>query len=69
MRFPQGLAAEVASPNLTHVGLPATAWPRPLAVQGTPGTQRPGRGPRGCGWALVTLSATTRHFQPYLWQA
>jgi hypothetical protein len=52
-----------------YVSLPATAWPRPLAVQGTPGTQRPGRGPRGCGWALITLSATTRHFQPYLWQA
>jgi 3',5'-cyclic-AMP phosphodiesterase len=52
-----------------HVSLPATAWPRPLAIQGTPGTQRPGRGPRGCGWALVTLSAATRHFQPYLWQA
>jgi 3',5'-cyclic-AMP phosphodiesterase len=52
-----------------HVSLPATAWPRPLAVQGTPGTQRPGQGPRGCGWALVTLRAGTRHFQPYLWQA
>jgi 3',5'-cyclic AMP phosphodiesterase CpdA len=66
---PPGLAAEVASPSLTHVGLPATAWPRPLAVQGTPGTQRPGRGPRGCGWALITLSATTWDFQPYFWQA
>ena len=52
-----------------HVSLPATAWPRPLAIQGTPGTQRPGRGPRGCGWALVTLNATTQIFQPYLWQA
>jgi hypothetical protein len=52
-----------------HISLPATAWPRPLAVQGTPGTPRPGRGPRGCGWALVTLSETSRNFQPYLWQA
>jgi Calcineurin-like phosphoesterase len=52
-----------------HVSLPATAWPRPLAVQGTPGTQRPGQGPRGCGWALITLSAGTGHFQPHLWQA
>jgi 3',5'-cyclic-AMP phosphodiesterase len=51
------------------VSLPATAWPRPLAVQGTPGTQRPGRGPRGCGWALITLSAATGHFHPCLWQA
>ncbi len=53
----------------SRVSLPATAWPRPLAVQGTPATPRPGRGPRGCGWALVTLSAADRHFQPYLWQA
>ncbi len=52
-----------------HLSLPATAWPRPLAIQGTPATQRPGRGPRGCGWALVTLSAADRRFQPYLWQA
>jgi len=52
-----------------HLSLPATAWPRPLAVQGTPRVMRPGAGPRGCGWALATLSDTSRHFQPYLWQA
>jgi 3',5'-cyclic AMP phosphodiesterase CpdA len=52
-----------------HLSLPATAWPRPLAVQGTPSTVRPGRGPRGCGWALITLSDTSRNFSPYLWQA
>ena len=52
-----------------HLSLPATAWPRPLAVQGTPATPRPGLGPGGCGWALVTLSPTSRHFRPYLWQA
>ncbi len=52
-----------------HLSLPATAWPRPLAVQGTPATPRPGIGPGGCGWALATLSPTSRHFQPYLWQA
>jgi hypothetical protein len=65
----QALAAEVASPGLTHFSLPATAWPRPLALQGTPGTPRPGRGPRGCGWALITLSEASRNFQPCLWQA
>jgi 3',5'-cyclic AMP phosphodiesterase CpdA len=52
-----------------HLSLPATAWPRPLAVQGTPATPRPGLGPGGCGWALATLSPTSRHFRPYLWQA
>ena len=52
-----------------HLSLPATAWPRPLAVQGTPATPRPGLGPGGCGWAVATLSPTARHFWPYLWQA
>jgi len=52
-----------------HLSLPATAWPRPLAVQGTPATPRPGLGPRGCGWALATLGPASRHFQSYLWQA
>jgi 3',5'-cyclic AMP phosphodiesterase CpdA len=50
-----------------HLSLPATAWPRPLAVQGTPATPRPGVGPGGCGWA--TLGPTSQHFSPYLWQA
>ena len=54
---------------LIHFGLPATSFPRPLAVQGTPRVMRPGVGPRGCGWALATLSDTSRQFQPYLWQA
>jgi len=52
-----------------HLSLPATAWPRPLAVQGTPATPRPGVGPGGCGWVLATLRPTASHFQPYLWQA
>jgi 3',5'-cyclic-AMP phosphodiesterase len=52
-----------------HFSLPATAWPRPLAVQGTPATPRPGMGPGGCGWALATLSPTLHLFRPYLWQA
>lgn len=52
-----------------HFSLPATAWPRPLAVQGTPATLRPGRGPGGCGWALATLSPTWRHVKPHIWQA
>jgi hypothetical protein len=52
-----------------HHGLPATSFPRPPAIQGTPAVLRPGLGPRGCGWALITLSPTRRHFQPYLWQA
>ncbi|OGR24424.1 MAG: hypothetical protein A2139_08900 [Desulfobacca sp. RBG_16_60_12] len=64
-----GAGGSYAENSTTHCGLPATAWPRPLAVQGTPRVMRPGVGPRGCGWALATLSDTSRDFQPYLWQA
>ncbi len=68
--FYSGSLTENREPeNENHLSLPATAWPRPLAVQGTPATPRPGLGPRGCGWALATLGPTSRHFQSYLWQA
>jgi Icc protein len=52
-----------------HISLPATSWSLPTAIQGTPAHLRPGLGPHGCGWALVTLSSTSQHFQPHLWQA
>jgi hypothetical protein len=54
--------------NSLHLSLPATAWPLPAAVLGTPAVVRPGLGPHGCGWALVTLSAGEAYVQPYLWQ-
>jgi len=54
---------------LYHQGLPATAWPRPLAPMGTPAALRPGLGPRGCGWAQLSLGPASRQFQPRLWQA
>jgi hypothetical protein len=65
----QGVTGKRNPKPETHLSLPATAWPHPQAVQGTPMVIRPGVGPRGCGWALVTLSPYSRHFQPYLWQA
>jgi Icc protein len=65
----QTQAAKMPSSGIMHYGLPATSFPQPLAVQGTPASRRPGLGPRGCGWALATLSPTSRQFQPYLWQA
>jgi 3',5'-cyclic AMP phosphodiesterase CpdA len=51
-----------------HVSLPATAWPRPLAVQGTPATPRPGLGPRGCGWGLISMRDRAWHIVPNLWR-
>ena len=65
----QGSGAGYAENSITHFGLPATAFPRPLAVLGTPKVMRPGVGPRGCGWVLATLSPASHNFQPYLWQA
>jgi 3',5'-cyclic AMP phosphodiesterase CpdA len=62
-------AAKMPSSGIRHYGLPATAWPRPQAVEGTPAVLRPGSGPRGCGWALLTLSSAKENFAPYLWQA
>jgi 3',5'-cyclic-AMP phosphodiesterase len=52
-----------------NLSLPATAWPCPQAVQGTPGNYRHGVGPHGCGWVMVTLGTFGVDFQPHLWQA
>jgi 3',5'-cyclic-AMP phosphodiesterase len=52
-----------------HYSLPATAWPGPQAVQGTPAVHRPGLGPHGCGWALVTVGPSSANVNPHLWQA
>jgi hypothetical protein len=51
-----------------HLSLPATAWPRPLAVQGTPMVMRPGLGPCGCGWGLISIRDRAWHFVPNLWR-
>jgi hypothetical protein len=55
--------------NRLLLSLPATAWPLPAALQGTPAFVRPGVGPHGCGWTLVTLNGNEATFHPYLWQA
>jgi Icc protein len=55
--------------RIIHQGLPATAWPRPDARQGTPAALRPGLGPRGCGWAEVRLTGAALQFKPHLWPA
>jgi 3',5'-cyclic-AMP phosphodiesterase len=65
----QGSGVGYGEPLITHYGLPATAWPRPQAVQGTPAVARPGQGPHGCGWTLATLGSACRQIQSYLWQS
>jgi Icc protein len=52
-----------------HLALPATSWPLPCALTGTPRELRPGLGPRGCGWALLQQGSQTSQFRQVLWQA
>jgi Icc protein len=55
--------------HLRHQGLPATSWPLPSPLQGTLSAARPGVGPRGCGWGLLTLGEGSLQYQPQVWQA
>ncbi len=64
-----GEKAGFARPSICLQGLPATAWPRPLALQGTPAAPGPGLGPHGCGWALASINSANLQFQPRLWLA
>jgi hypothetical protein len=55
--------------RLLSISLPATAWPGPRAVMGTPAQLGRGLGPAGCGWLLLSADAATLRFQPQIWQA
>ncbi len=48
--------------------LPATAWPLPSPLQGTPAFPCPGLGPGGCGWGWATLGANDLRYQPRVFQ-
>jgi 3',5'-cyclic AMP phosphodiesterase CpdA len=54
---------------LSHLALPATSWPLPSPLTGTPDTLRPGLGPRGCGWAYVPPGGQSDQVRQVLWQA
>jgi Icc protein len=51
------------------VSLPATSWPLPSPLAGTPRKLRPGLGPRGCGWALLSQGGEQSQFRQVLWRA
>ncbi|MBM4273707.1 MAG: hypothetical protein FJ134_04475 [Deltaproteobacteria bacterium] len=51
------------------ISLPATAWPLPSPLQGTPKALSPGLGPQGCGWAMISLHSQSWQFQPQVWTA
>ncbi len=46
------------------LSLPATAWPGPQALQGTPARLSPGLGPAGCGWGLLTTGSDSLSSNP-----
>jgi Icc protein len=53
-----------------HLALPATSWPLPCALTGTPRELRQGLGPRGCGWALLQQQGSQHtQLRQVLWQA
>jgi 3',5'-cyclic AMP phosphodiesterase CpdA len=56
-------------PQTVNHPLPATAWPLPSPLQGTPASPRPGLGPQGCGWGLVTLGSNSLEYRLQWWQA
>ncbi len=60
---------ENRKPKTENLPLPATAWPLPSPLQGTPAAARPGLGPRGCGWGLATLEDASLTYQPKVWPA
>jgi hypothetical protein len=53
----------------SHLALPATSWPLPSPLAGTPRKLRPGLGPRGCGWALLDQAGPRHDLRQVLWQA
>jgi len=55
--------------GLQHISLPATSWPLPEALAGTPRKLRPGLGPRGCGWAVLDLQEQAPQLHQVTWQA
>jgi hypothetical protein len=54
---------------LSHLALPATSWPLPHPLKGTPRKLRPGLGPRGCGWALLNTGGQSCKLKQIFWEA
>jgi len=52
-----------------NLSIPATAWPFPSPLQGTPRKLRPGFGPHGCGWVQLSVRGGGWEVQPHSWQA
>ena len=62
-----GPGEESLSGRIMGQGLPSTAWPLPSPCQGTPAAARPGLGPHGCGWSLLSLRTDGPDFRSRIW--
>jgi 3',5'-cyclic AMP phosphodiesterase CpdA len=60
---------ENRKPKTENLPIPATAWPLPSPLQGTPRRLTPGLAPHSCGWGLIALNHDACDFQTRLWQA
>jgi len=64
-----GESAAAAWRGVRTISLPATSWPLPSPLAGTPCNLRPGRGPRGCGWTWLPWGGGVFGVRQMLWQA
>ncbi len=60
---------EPRTQNPSNLPIPATAWPLPSPLQGTPRRLAPGLAPRGCGWGLMQVQNRSWAYAPRLWEA
>lgn len=51
-----------------NLSLPATAWPYPSPLEGTPEGLRPGLAARGCGWLALSGPPGRWQVSPFLWE-
>ncbi len=56
-------------PKTKNLPIPATSWPLPSPLEGTPRRLKPGLAPQGCGWGLLACRRDAWNFRPHLWQA
>lgn len=66
--FTASFATENRKPKTENLAVPATAWPLPSPLEGTPARLRPGFGPRGCGWSLLRVEHRSWTLEPHLWE-
>jgi 3',5'-cyclic AMP phosphodiesterase CpdA len=67
--FPPSFTTKNQKPKTENLPIPATAWPLPSPLEGTPRRLKPGLAPQGCGWGLLACHKDTWDLRPQIWQA